>query len=70
MFCSVVEQARSSQSMKEAKEKHETQLSVSSFFFTPYFFILYGSNMADTRHHSNAIGLFITILLRGKIEVA
>ena len=38
MFCSVVKQARSSQSMKEVKEKHETQLSVSSFFiFTPYF---------------------------------
>ena len=37
MFCSVVKQARSSQSMKEAKEKHETQWSVSSFFFVPYF---------------------------------
>ena len=37
MFCSVVKQARSSQSMKEVKEKHETQLSVSSFFFVPYF---------------------------------
>ena len=37
MFCSVVKQARSSQSTKEAKEKHETQLSVSSFFFVSYF---------------------------------
>ena len=37
MFCSVVEQARSSYSTKEAKEKHEMQLSVSSFFFAPYF---------------------------------
>ena len=35
MFCSVVKQARSSYSTKEAKEKHETQLSVSSSRLIP-----------------------------------